>query len=254
VTIIIGFGFVGQAVYHSLLNKRMDVMIIDPKRNTYTNSIEFRNAITASEMATQPTLIVCVPTPQNPDGSVDLKIFSDVWKDIKNFDGLIIIKSTIPKEFIPAQDNVVYNPEFLNANTANEDFMNQKYVVLGGEMDWTCKAEDWYRNYTVIGRYDDVYYEHCSKDLASDFKYMRNIYSAYKLMFWEFVEDVTGNSRKVSDMMKHIPVREMDIVGMDGFRGFGGACLPKDTNAHHDIHRHKLTEFLLDYNKELQSK
>jgi hypothetical protein len=66
------------------------------------------------------------------------------------------------------------------------------------------------------------------------------------------VEDTTNNSRKMAQMMKNIPTSEMDIVGLDGFRGFGGACLPKDTKAWDCEKNHKLTKFILDYNRDLQ--
>ena len=43
----------------------------------------------------------------------------------------------------------------------------------------------------------------------------------------------------------------MSQVGQDGYRGFGGACFPKDTANFHQEHEHELTKFMLDYNKSL---
>ena len=248
-TYIIGFGFVGQAVY-SALNGNDRVHIIDPLRGTSTKDKDFQNQIRNSNiLGGDGTIIICVGSPSNSNGSCNIGTFSSVWNDIKNFTGLIIIKSTLPKDVIPKEPNVVYNPEFLNANTAKQDFLDQDYVVLGGDVDWTSKAEKWYNTNTTLK--ESVTYEHCSKDEASDFKYIRNTYNAYKLLFWEFVQDTTGNSRKMSQMMKNIPTSEMDLIGLDGFRGFGGACLPKDVRSFNDVHNHKLTNFMLDYNSDL---
>jgi UDP-glucose 6-dehydrogenase len=153
---------------------------------------------------------------------------------------------------IPDMSNLCYNPEFLNANTANEDFKNQEYIILGGNRDITEEVRYVYNTYFNLPNLKKI--EQCSIKEASDFKYIRNIYSAYKLLFWEFVQDTTGNSRKMAQMMKHIPVGEMDIIGLDGYRGFGGACLPKDVSAWNAEYKHKLTNFLLDYNKDLKEK
>jgi len=252
---IIGFGFVGQAVYSSLKNN-YNCMIVDPKRGTTTKDEDFQkhmlraNAFEVLNGDAIDTIFICVPTPTAKDGSCDVKAFNSVYQDLKEFQGLVIIKSTIPKHLIPIEKNWVYNPEFLNANTATEDFNEQEYIVLGGEMDFTKKAQNFYEVNTTIDT-KDVFFEHCSKDEASDFKYIRNIYQAYKVMFWEMVQDTTGNARKMSMMLESIPMGENTQVGMDGFRGFGGACLPKDVSAFNAVHKHKLTEFLLDYNEEL---
>ena len=154
----------------------------------------------------------------------------------------------MPSYYI-SESNICYNPEFLNANTAIEDFRNQKYIILGGNLDITSEVKRIYIDYFDLPNLEK--FEFCSMKEASDFKYIRNVYSAYKLLFWEFVEDTTGNSRKISQMMKNIPVSEMDIVGLDGFRGFGGLCLPKDVSAWNYAYNHKLTKFMLDYNKDL---
>jgi UDPglucose 6-dehydrogenase len=234
---IIGFGYVGQAVY-SAVPRKSSIMINDKYKDVHNNK-------SITEIKENCDIIfICVSTPENEDGSCDTSNVLDVLKELEDYNEIIVIKSTIPENKIPRKSNICYNPEFLNANTAIEDFKNQKYIILGGDINVTSKVERIYKNRFNI----NAKYEHCSIKEASDFKYIRNIYSAYKLMFWEFVQDTTGNSRKMAEMLKNIPVQEMDSVGMDGFRGFGGACLPKDVNAWHYEHNHKLTKFLKEYN------
>jgi len=247
---LIGFGFVGQAVYASLKDKGY-CKIIDPKRGTSTDDEYFQKHLTTDPMNGLGfnTLIVCVDTPQGVDGNVDITNFASVYDSIKEFEGLVIVKSTIPKDLFPEDKNWILNPEFLNANSAGEDFLNQDYIVLGGDAEYTLKAANFYSQDTKV---ECKKFEFCTVDEASDFKYLRNIKQAYNLMYWEFVQDVTGNARKISQMMKNIPVSENDVVGMDGFRGFGGACLPKDISAFEKNNPHKLTKYLQDFNEDFE--
>ena len=39
---------------------------------------------------------------------------------------------------------------------------------------------------------------------------------------------------------------------MDGYRGFGGACFPKDVAAWSHFHSDKFTRMLLEYNQDVQ--
>jgi len=248
---IIGYGFVGQAV-HSVI-KHDEVIIVDPKRGTTTKDERFQDLIAEKEGfggSRIKTIIVCVGTPENSDGSCNISQFLSVYKDIKDFNGLVLIKSTLPKEAIPPNFNFVYNPEFLNANTAVNDFALQDYIVLGGDIDFIRKAKMFYKSDTILNT-AEIEFECTTKELASDFKYIRNIYSAYKVLFWEFVQDRTGNARKLAQMLENIPLGENTQVGMDGVRGFDGACLPKDLASFESIKSHELTKFMIDYNDSL---
>ena len=86
-------------------------------------------------------------------------------------------------------------------------------------------------------------------------KYIHNIYHAYKVLFWNYVQEVTGNSRKYARLYKKIRKdmdNEMSQICADGLPGFGGACFPKDTAAQHQQHPHSLTGFMIEYNKQLR--
>lgn len=239
---IIGLGYVGSAVYAS----------IKDKTKVLINDIKLENSVPISELEDRcEAIFVCVPTPSDVNGSIDNSIVNEIFNLLDNYKGLIILKSTIIKELIPKKENIVYNPEFLNERSHIEDFKNQKYIVLGGEIFSTSKAEEIYKKYFDLD-FDNVKFEHCSIEEASNFKYIRNIYGAYKLLFWEFVHDVTGDSRKMANMLKNIPTSEMDIVGLDGFRGYGGACFPKDIDAFDFEHNHILTKFMKEFNKKLK--
>ena len=86
--------------------------------------------------------------PMKQDGSCDLANISNVLKTLneESFLGIVIIKSSIPpgttqklSEQYPSL-NIVFNPEFLNERSANQDFEKQDKVILGGNPKNTAKA------------------------------------------------------------------------------------------------------------------
>lgn len=236
---IIGYGFVGQAV-HAILDDRCTVAIYDLKEKYKKNRLDaFKSHI----------IFVCVNTENDADGVFDDSNVTSILEQLKGFKGTIVIKSTIPYEFLQPFEsklNIVFNPEFLNQNTYISDSLNQDTVLLGGEVQDLKEVFKFYDEYTLI----EPECQYTSLKVACDFKYTRNLYGAYKVLFWEFIQDTTGNSRKMAELFNKMPYQsEMDQVGMDGFRGFGGACFPKDVQAWDELHKHELTTFMLNYNK-----
>lgn len=235
-----GYGFVGQGV-HAIL--KANPIIYDVKKNY--NTLE--------EIHQCDVIFICVPTPESSDGSQDTSIVTDILDTLyKNaFQGLVILKSTVLYERIKKYEqllNFCFNPEFLNQNTFILDSILQSTIILGGEVKATKEAYNVYIAYTDL---DDANFELCTLKEACDFKMIRNVYGAYKVLFWEFVQDTTGNARKMHDLLDSFPQGDMAQVGMDGFRGFGGACFPKDISAWNKEHNHILTQTMLEYNKRL---
>lgn len=232
---IVGFGFVGQAVYGSLKYKS-GVLISDPKKG-------YKDDILESEH-----LFVCIGTPENDFSSlIDFLNFLEFSK----YEGIAIVKSTVIPEHLEGFKNlkIVSNPEFLNQNSSQEDFLNQKYCVLGGERNLTESVKNLYEDefLTNIEKY-----EFCTIEESMNFKYTRNIYGAYKILFWNFIEETVGNSRKMKMMLDNIPQGDMSVVGLDGELGYGGACFPKDVNSFNSYYDHRLTRFMKNYNESLK--
>ena len=239
---IIGMGYVGSAIYANIDRQYIDkVYVYDKykklKKNSNLKMLKFNCEF----------IFVCVSTPENEDGSINSSNVLEVLDELKDYSGTIILKSTILESDIPDLNNLVYNPEFLNQRTSNKDFQTQDYIVIGGEIQNTSAVAEMYTLIFNLGNK----FELCSIKEASNFKYLRNIKSALELLFWEFAEDITKDSRKISNMLKNIPLSDMSIIGMDGFRGYGGACLPKDVNAFNHKHGHLLTKFMKEYNDTL---
>ena len=132
---VIGAGFVGQAVACGFSPvAKIRIYDVDPDKCTDT----LKETVNRSDI-----LFVSVPTPMNPDGSINLDIVHNVCKNIdeasERKDNVVVIKSTVVpgttnllKEQYPSL-NFVYNPEFLTEKNPRFDFINQSRIVLGGD-------------------------------------------------------------------------------------------------------------------------
>jgi len=232
---ISGFGFVGSAIYSSIKDKN-NVAIYDPAIGKY-NQI--------SKLLECSVIFICVGTPlKNNKMDATAVINNIIFLKKNNYKGLIVIKSTIHPKYLPnvllSGINVVSNPEFLNENTAYDDFKNQKLIIIGGRIDLCEQLKNTYIKYFNL----NAEYEYMKFDEALIFKYIRNIKIAYDVMFWEFVNETAGNYRKYKNTLNKIPF-EVKNIRSDGLPGFGGNCLIKDTTAYPES---ILTNYLLKYN------
>jgi UDPglucose 6-dehydrogenase len=89
-------------------------------------------------------VFLCLPTPQDDDGSADLSYVEKAVRDIRTAlkpGAIVVNKSTVPvgtavrvKEILKRDDvHVVSNPEFLRQGTAVHDFLHPSRVVIGGD-------------------------------------------------------------------------------------------------------------------------
>ena len=248
-TAIVGFGNVGQAMYHIIKDKGV-VSIYDKNLRHYSEP----KVLLGSEI-----VFICLPTPNHPSGEQDVSAFIDFFEYIEEvqhneaseWHPIFVIKSTILFDNLaPYLDKfrIVMNPEFLNQNSAFSDSQNQKIVILGGHIDLLDKVEKFYVEQTCV----EATYEYMSIKEAIDFKYIRNIYGAYKVLFWNWVQEQTGDARKMAELYNKLPQGEMSTVAADGKPGYGGACFVKDVAARHNEFPHELTAFMQNYNGRLR--
>lgn len=226
---IIGYGYVGQAT-HKLLGNKVD-LIID------INSTE--DAWQAAKDSD--VIFICVPTPSNTDGSCDTSIVKKVLLKLgKN--PLYVIRSTIPWDFEMPGYRLVANPEFITQN----EYLNCKHVqLLGGIYLETSKIEALYGQECITVPWTTAW----------QVKYTSNLYGAFKVSFWEMIHDITGNERYIYDTWRALNTNQSDMaqVGMDGFRGFGGACFPKDVQAMLAMTNHPMIGSVVEYNNRLKN-
>lgn len=242
--LIIGYGVVGQAMHSIIIeDEKCALSIHDPYKKLITNLYD------------QDIVFICLPTPFNDIDISVIKEYLELYK-YNSFKGLIVIKSNVIYDKISEYFNylnIVINPEFLNQNTSFEDALKQEVVLIGGDFKNSRILIDFYLDNTLLNN-DTLKVELCGAKEASEFKYIRNIYGAYKVLFWEFVQNTTGNARKMAELYHKMPYQsEMSQVSMDGYRGFGGACFPKDVKAFDSHYLDKLTQFMLEYNCNLQN-
>ena len=230
---IIGHGFVGKALENGL-NENVETLIVDPI---------YQNKISDISLFNSEVIFICVPTPMKDDGDQDLNILNSVIEDINKLkiNAEIILKSTVLpsnieniKKLIP---RIIYNPEFLTERSANEDFINAEFIVLGGNNKNVSKISSFYKNHTKCLSNNIIHTDLIS---ASLIKYTINSFLASKVMFfnelnslfkksgtdesWEnFIQAVSLDSR--------IGKSHMQVPGPDGRYGFGGSCFPKDSQA-----------------------
>lgn len=239
---IAGYGFVGQAVYSCMEDN--DVTIYDPPKGFSCNILDKCEAI-----------FCCLPTLTINDKQ-DFSKYEEFFAIMGEYPGLLIIKSTVLyKNIKPYLDkfNIVVNPEFLSQNNFQKDFYKQRTIILGGRMDLCKKAEKIYRNHFKFES-SNIEFEFCSVKEAIDLKYTHNTYHAYKSLFWNYVNEVCDNHRKISDLYSRITGNtfEMQNIYADGTPGYGGACFPKDVRAMQEERPHELTEFMIKFNERLR--
>jgi len=230
---IIGYGFVGKAL-EAGLSEDVELLKIDPKLNSKIHDlVDFD----------PDAIFICVPTPMNQDLSQDISILRNVIDEINNLNlkALIVLKSTVLPDYIQSIEALipkfVYNPEFLREKHAKEDFIKSKLIVFGGSHD-SCKyLGDIYKNYTKCLSNDYIFTD---PTCASLIKYTINSFLATKVTFFNELNQlfqVSGTNESWKDFINAISRDErigrshMQVPGHDGRLGFGGACLPKDSNA-----------------------
>lgn len=230
---IIGHGFVGKAVEYGFSTKNTFIHTIDPMYGNSVYDLQDSNIDYA---------FVCVPTPMDNTGKVDASIVIQVIDQLLELtNAMVILKSTITPDIASMWEGsrrVVYNPEFLTEANANYDFVNTGFHIVGGEPEATKEVRQLYVNYS------NCHFTHGFESVtlkeASMIKYTINTFLATKLTFFNELYDlcqangidydsVVGGARLDS----RIGISHMQVPGPDGKRGFGGACLPKDTNALH---------------------
>jgi len=123
--------------------------------------------------------------------------------------------------------HIVYVPEFLTEKTSKKDFRNPDKIVYGGRAVPTMlkKLHEPFGEPLIM-----------SPTEAEILKLSLNAHHAIKVTFANEVYDLCEkygadyeNVRKGLGADRYVCETHLDVL-QDGFRGFGGKCLPKDTD------------------------
>lgn len=231
---IIGLGFVGSAVkaaYESCsANIEFTLMDTDTSKG-YCDSYE--------DMHKCDAVFICVPSPQNQDGSCNTSILEEVLTSFKNYIGVIISKTTAPPDvyarLAKEYPNLVHAPEFLTAANATADYINSEFVIIGASHNLYGREAARIITLPLFGLTKHFF---CTLAEASLVKYTINTYLATKVIFMNEIKKVAETAGVDYNIIckmiyndHRIGITHMQVPGPDGLFGFGGACFPKDTSA-----------------------
>ncbi|MDO8500034.1 MAG: hypothetical protein Q7S66_05295 [bacterium] len=251
---IIGLGMVGTPLKRWFEEFRgyergKDIFLydIDPKKGYF------------DDVAKADVIFVAVPSPRNPDGSCNISIVEEAVRSIKG-GKIVVIKSTVPAgttELLQKknpQHKILFSPEFLTERRAWEDMMRPDRQIVG----FTAQSIDashlvlsllpkapfmspWGLNtYTPIK---------ITATEAEIIKYGGNVHFVRKINF------ANALARFCAKMEKNLKSEGMADNGVDyenvrrgmsadhrigdshldvnhgGYKGWGGYCFPKDSDA-----------------------
>ncbi len=212
------------------------------KKNVAANRLTFTSS-TAEGVQISDVIFIAVPTPPQPDGSVDLSFIEKVARDIAaamRTYKIVVDKSTVPvktgekvaetiKRYCPAKVDfdVVSNPEFLREGFAVGDLMKPDRIVIG------------VRSRRPIAAMKEIYAPFNAPVVVTDInsaeliKHASNSFLALKISYINAIaaicEAAGANVQEVATGMgldERIGRRFLN-AGI----GFGGSCFPKDLSA-----------------------
>ncbi len=204
-------------------------------------------------------VFLCLPTPASKqDGACDTSAIESV---IKIFTGgkVIVVKSTVPpgtterlqKEY--PQHMLLFNPEFLTESRAWEDTIRPDRQVVGFTASskshalpiLTMLPQAFFSSPGTLGTYNFVRITATEAEMG---KYASNVFGALKVSYANMLADICEAAQRplakdgIAAAVDYRNVR--GILAHDSrigdawldvehnlYRGFGGACFPKDVSA-----------------------
>ena len=212
------------------------------KKNVAAGRLTFTSS-TAEGVQKSDVIFIAVPTPPQPDGSVDLSFIERVARDIAaaiTTYKIVVDKSTVPvrtgekvtetiKRYCPAKVDfdVVSNPEFLREGFAVADLMKPDRVVIG------------VRSQRPVAAMKEIYTPFNAPIIVTDInsaeliKHAANSFLALKISYINAIANVCeAAGANVQEVAQGIGLDER--IGrrfLNAGIGFGGSCFPKDLSA-----------------------
>ena len=230
---IVGGGFVGSAT--ALLQCdtiQITLYDLDPTRCSPPGT-------RITDLQPCDLVFICVPTPTNADGSCNTSIVRRCITSLKEA-GVehLVLRSTVP----PGTSDdlgVSFMPEFLTEANWRADFKACKQWVFAAHSTYEEAA---FRTLLGLAQENDVIDSNSilftGKREAELIKYTRNNFLALKISFFNEIYGLCKSLgidyeavRAGTGADPRIGVTHTLVPGYDGHFGFGGTCLPKDTQS-----------------------
>ncbi len=232
---IVGVGFVGGALQRYFEEMRgsvrgNDLFLYDPAKG-------FSDDIGQADV-----VFLAVPTPPAADGSADTSLIESA---IAGLGGgkVVVIKSTVPPGTTEAfqkkypNHKILFSPEFLTEARAWENTIHPDRQLVG----WTARSRDVAASVLALLPPAPLAAPSPEFDItateAEIIKYASNVFLARKVTFANAIYDIAShhganyeNVRRGVSSDPRIGSSHFD-VHHQGYRGYGGYCLPKDTQA-----------------------
>jgi UDPglucose 6-dehydrogenase len=231
------------------LNKG-DIPIYEPGvedllRKHVGNNLVFSTDADASIQNAQ-VIFIAVGTPMDEDGSADMTALNAVVNKISsniNTYKVICTKSTVPigtNKIIHTKLSYLYdtslfdvvsNPEFLREGSALHDFIHRNPIVIGSTSDKALHVlKDIYKPLL------DKHIPLIATDITSaeTIKYTWNCFSAIKIAYINEINELCEKvGASIKDVTKGMSFSDnlLPIKNIIPGPGYGGSCLPKDTEA-----------------------
>jgi len=212
------------------------------KKNVAEGRLKFTTSTTEG-VENSEVIFIAVPTPPQPDGSVDLSFIERVARDIA--DGMTSYKIVVDKSTVPVNTgekvaetikrynkakvdfDVISNPEFLREGFAVEDLMHPDRVVIGSTTQRpVAKMKEVYTPFKAPIICTDI-------NSAELIKHAANSFLALKISYINAVAAVCeASGANVEEVATGIGLDER--IGrrfLNAGIGFGGSCFPKDLSA-----------------------
>ncbi|WHY78254.1 UDP-glucose/GDP-mannose dehydrogenase family protein [Neobacillus sp. WH10] len=215
-------------------------------------------------------IFIAVGTPENHDGSADLKYIHVVSHTIAHYieqDVIVCTKSTVPvgtneliQQIIESrkppnlQVEVVANPEFLRKGSAIHDFFHGDRIVIGtNHSEAAAFMEQFYLPLKIPIMKTDI-------RSAEMIKYAANAFLATKISFINEMANICKNVGACIEEVAYGIGQDKRIVHhfLKAGIGYGGSCFPKDTKALIQLsgdfkQRYELLEAVINVNNRQQS-
>ncbi len=220
----------------------LDTLVL---KNVKEERLEFTTSL-AEGMKEADVVFIAVQTPMSDSGEADLQYVMKVGEEIGRLltdYKVIVTKSTVPvgtnrrvaevitknlKQSVPF--DMASNPEFLREGSSIEDFMRPDRVVIGTETDRSEELmREIYRSLFLL----DTPIVRTSIETAELIKYASNSFLAVKISFINEIARLAEQvGADVSDVARSMGLdKRIGPKFLHAGLGFGGSCLPKDTNA-----------------------